>query len=263
MNAPACRLCGEPTRTLFRKRVLNHLDVDYHQCATCGLTQTDEPTWLDEAYASPIAGIDTGLLARNLHARRVAAVFLHLAGVGSRTCLDWAGGYGVFTRLMRDIGFDFRWQDPYCENLMARGFEWDAAQGAPFACTAFEVLEHLPRPVDGFRELASLGADYIITSTRLHAGEQPAADWIYLAPESGQHVAFYRHDTIERLGAECGYPFVLTTRAMQLFARNKLPTWAWVAAQLPGAPLYSLVRRARRSLTESDSARLSGPPRQS
>src|SRR5204862_8059305 len=107
------------------------------------LTQTDEPWWLAEAYATAIADIDTGLLARNLHARRIVAVFLHLAGAGTRPCLDWAGGTRALTRLMRDVGFDFRWQDRYCPNVHARGFEWDASLGAPFACTAFEVLEHL------------------------------------------------------------------------------------------------------------------------
>ncbi len=39
--------------------------------------------------------------------------------------LDYAGGYGVFTRLMRDIGFDFYWHDPYTQNLFANGFEKD------------------------------------------------------------------------------------------------------------------------------------------
>jgi hypothetical protein len=253
-----CRLCGGEAKLRFQKRVLGRHLAGYYQCAACGLTQSEEPHWLEEAYATPIADIDTGLLARNLHACRMATVFLHIAHAGGRPCLDWAGGYGVFTRLMRDAGFEFHWQDRFTENRFARGFEWDPSFGPPFACTAFEVLEHLPRPLEGFRELASFGAEYLITSTEIHPGPAPGEDWFYLAPESGQHVAFYRRDTLARLGRESGYPVVHTGPHMQLFARRPFPAWWWCAANLPGTPFYPLVRRLRRSLTDADSVRLRG-----
>jgi len=256
VTGPACRLCGAPTATRFTRRVLGRIDVGYHDCAACGLVQTDEPTWLDEAYASAIVDFDTGLLARALYTRRVTAVLLHLAGAGDRPCLDWAGGTGVFTRLMRDAGFEFRWQDPYCANVHARGFEWRPGDAAPFAATAFEVLEHLARPRDGFAALAATGPGLIVTSTRLVPDGGPAPDWDYLAPESGQHVAFYRRATLERLGREAGYPHVIAGPALQLFAKHAAPATAWRLATLPGAPLWPVVRRLRRSLTESDSARL-------
>jgi hypothetical protein len=37
--------------------------------------------------------------------------------------VDCAGGYGILTRLLRDIGVDALWSDPFCQNLMALGFE--------------------------------------------------------------------------------------------------------------------------------------------
>lgn len=251
-----CRLCGGAVRVLFEATVLGRHAARYEQCAACGLTQVADPHWLGEAYRDALAAIDTGALERNLQARRRVAVFLHLAGAGGRPCLDWAGGWGTFTRLMRDAGFDYRWSDPHAANHFARGFEWEDAAGPPFACTAFEVLEHLVEPLAAFRELAALGARHIVTSTELVPGAAPAPDWLYLAPEGGQHVAFYRADTLERLGREAGYPHVLAGPRWQLFSKAPPPGWAWRLAHLPGAPLWPLVRRLRGSLTASDSRAL-------
>jgi hypothetical protein len=247
-----CRLCGGETALLFERTVLGKHRVRFHQCASCGLTQTDEPTWLGEAYADPIHPTDTGVLARNLGARRVVATFLHLSGVRDEPCLDYAGGYGIFTRLMRDVGFEYFWMDPYATNTLARGFEWTPGPAAPRTVTAFELLEHLVRPLDEFRRIAELGADWIITSTELHPGSKPASDWQYLSVESGQHVAFYRPDTLERLGRETGYPHVMTGPFIQLFTRKPVPAWKWRVATRLGAFAFPIVKKIRPSLTVSD-----------
>lgn len=251
-----CRLCGAGARFLFAQAVLARHEARYHQCPDCGLVQTQPPAWLDEAYGEAISAVDTGAVARNLHARRVLTVFLRLAGAGRAPCLDWAGGHGLLTRMMRDEGFEFFWDDRYAKNLFAIGFEWRADRGAPFAVTAFEVLEHLVAPLDTLRSIAALGPRFVITSTQLYAGVAPDPDWRYLAPETGQHVAFYRRETIARLGREIGYPHIRTTPQWQLFSREPAPRIAWALAQLPGAPLHPLLRRSGASLTESDSTRL-------
>lgn len=255
-GAIACRVCGAETRPLFEKRVLGRHTANYHGCGSCGFVLTQEPDWLDEAYGEAISAVDTGVLARCLHQRRVLTVFLHLAGVGTAPCLDWAGGHGVLARLMRDVGFDFRWEDAYAQNLFARGFEWTPGGRPPFAVTAFEVLEHLVRPVETLRKIAALGPRFLITSTQLYAGAAPDPAWRYLAPETGQHVAFYRRDTLETLAREAGFGEVRATPALQLFSRGPVPSLAWRLATLRGAPLYPLLRRLRPPLTEADSERL-------
>ncbi|HMI30322.1 MAG TPA: class I SAM-dependent methyltransferase [Candidatus Limnocylindrales bacterium] len=251
-----CRLCGGETAPLFERTVLGKHRVGFHQCAACGLTQTDEPTWLGEAYVDVIHPTDTGILARNLGARRVVATFLHLSGIRDEPCLDYAGGYGIFTRLMRDAGFEYFWMDPYATNTLARGFEWTQGPAAPRAVTAFEVLEHLVRPLEEFKRIADLGANWIITSTELHPGPKPASDWHYLSVESGQHVAFYRPDTLERLGREAGYPHVTAGPFFQIFARKPFPAWKWQIAERLGAFVFPIVKKVRPSLTVSDCERI-------
>ena len=251
-----CRLCGGACRLLFEQIVLGRHRGRYEQCGDCGLTQVSDPHWLAESYASALSDIDTGAMERNLYARRILSVFLHLAGAGTQPCLDWAGGWGTFTRLMRDVGFDFYWSDPYATNHFARGFEWPDDGRAPFACTAFEVLEHLVNPTEFFREIAARSPRYVVTSTELVIGSSPSPQWLYLAPETGQHVAFYRADTIAELGRRCGYGCQVVGPRLQLFARTPLPSWAWRLANLPGSPLWPVIRRLRPSLIERDSRML-------
>ncbi len=251
-ETPVCRLCGGATRLLFEKRVLGRHPAGYFRCGTCELTQTSEPTWLEEAYAEPISITDTGLLARNLAARRIVASLLHLSGVRAEPCLDYAAGYGVFVRLMRDVGFHFHWTDPLARNLFAQGFEWNEGRGRPVVVTAFEVLEHLVRPHEEFGRIAAFGADLIVTSTELPPGGVPAEDWQYLSLESGQHVAFYTPATLERLGREHGYPHVHAGPFYQLFARAPVPAWRWQASVRLAPLLYPLLRRLRPCLTQED-----------
>jgi len=44
--------------------------------------------------------------------------------------LDYAAGYGLFVRLMRDAGYNFRWSDLYCQNLFVRGWSHQFPGGA-------------------------------------------------------------------------------------------------------------------------------------
>jgi len=63
--------------------------------------------------------------------------------------LDFDGGYGVFTRWMRDVGYDFWHSDAHCSNLFAQGFEADLSGACRYELvTSFEVFEHLSDPTE-------------------------------------------------------------------------------------------------------------------
>lgn len=189
----------------FTRRVLGKYDVGYHWCRACGLLQTEEPYWLDEAYATAIAALDTGIVQRNLRFSQIVAGLLYFSFDRKGAYVDVAGGYGLLTRLMRDTGFDFRWSDRYAQNLMARGFE--ARPGEPHeAVTAFEVLEHVRDPVSFLREaLTRWKSGSVLFSTDLYRGDPPEPEaWWYYAFETGQHVSFYCKRTLEVLGEKLG-----------------------------------------------------------
>jgi 2-polyprenyl-3-methyl-5-hydroxy-6-metoxy-1,4-benzoquinol methylase len=203
-----CPICSGSRRELFQARLLRKYEVHYFLCETCGLIQTEQPYWLDEAYSSAIADADTGLVSRNLEIAKKLAGLLYFCLDPNAQYLEAAGGYGLLTRLMRDRGFNFRWHDPYCENIFARGFEWDPLDemAAGGAVTAFEVLEHVSNPVDFIRDaLKQAKTRTIIFSTLLYEGEPPRPDkWWYYSLESGQHISFFRRDTLKILANKLG-----------------------------------------------------------
>ena len=180
--------------------VLTKYRIDYWRCSNCEFWATEDPYWLKEAYGSAISVLDTGILQRNFAVADDLAALLP-AVAPSGPYVDWAGGLGILTRMMRDRGFEFYWQDSYSQNEVARGFEWTDVNvhGVAEAVTAVEVLEHAPDPVAFLTEvLESTGAGHIIFTQELH-GPDTSPDWWYFAPESGQHVSFFSTTTLHAL----------------------------------------------------------------
>lgn len=206
-----CPICSGLMRPCFTATVLNKHHAQYEVCNTCGFLRAHEPHWLDEAYSSAIAAADTGLVARNISlATKVAgALYWAMNERGEGRYLDAAGGYGILTRLMRDMGFDFYWQDKYCDNLVATAFEYKPEIGECNAVTAIEVLEHLVDPAAFIEEnLEATGAGTLLFTTELYEGTPPHPDeWWYYTFATGQHIGFFQRRTLETLGVRLGLKF--------------------------------------------------------
>jgi hypothetical protein len=188
----------------FTETVLGKYNVTYYYCDESGLLKTERPYWLDEAYQDVIAETDTGLVHRNIaKQRRLEPILERLFG-GKGKFLDIGGGYGLLTRLMRDIGFDCYTVDRFCKNIFARRFE----PGNGFRATAlfaFEVFEHIEDPYEFISEaFAEYGSRTIIFSTLVYENGIPAKDWWYYSFETGQHITFYQPRTLDLLAEKLG-----------------------------------------------------------
>ena len=253
-----CPLTDEPAAVVFEASVLGKYPVRYYRSPKTGFIFTDPPHWLDEAYSSAIARTDVGLVARNLELAEFARRSLAAADVTGQTCLDYGGGYGLFVRLMRDRGYDFRRHDPLCENLFAAGFDAaleDAPNGRYAAVTAFEVLEHLPDPLATLRPVAER-CDTLICSTELQPTGKPLSgpdDWWYFMPETGQHVSFYTVAALEVLAAEFGMTLATDGRSRHIFSRRPVPPEVFGAVRAPRSrPMRRAIRAARRLLNRAE-----------
>lgn len=225
MKRTICSVCGKRTQYIFKAEVLNKYNADYFHCEACGYLSVSEPHWLDEAYSSAIADADTGLVVRNIAiAEKLSSLlFWGMAERGSGRYLDSAGGYGMLTRLMRDYGFDFYWSDKYCENILARGFEYGAEVGGCLAVTAMEVLEHVTDPVSHVAEvLNSANADTLIFSTELYEGAPPKpGEWWYYSLPTGQHIGFFQHRTLQVLADKLSLNFY-SANGIHVFTKRHL-----------------------------------------
>lgn len=220
-----CPICSGPMETCFTVQVLGKYPASYEVCNECGFLRAHAPYWLEEAYTRAIAKVDTGLVMRNIGlADKLAGVLYWIVGGhGKGRFLDAAGGYGMLTRLMRDLGFDFYWADKYCDNLIAPGFEYNETEGACCAVTAMEVLEHLTDPAAFIQEtLAFSGATTLLFTTELYEGAPPRPDaWWYYAFATGQHIGFFQRRTLEALGKRLGLQFA-SANGLHIFSKTEV-----------------------------------------
>jgi hypothetical protein len=198
-------------REIYQATILGKYRVSYYYCESCGFLRTERPYWLDEAYSSAIAAADTGLVSRNIQVSRALAALLFLAfrADGKGRWLDYAGGYGMLTRLMRDKGFDFYWSDKHANNIFAQGFEHKVGMTYD-GVTAIEVLEHTEDPLAFLSDLSRLSPTRtVILTTELCASPPPRPEeWWYFGLIAGQHIAFFQERTLEAMAARLGVRYM-------------------------------------------------------
>jgi hypothetical protein len=218
-----CKICETNSKFRGTALILGKYRISYYQCDFCGFIQTENPYWLEESYASAINFTDTGIISRNLMLSGVVKIILSAYFDRKGKYCDYAGGYGIFTRLMRDHGFDFYWTDPYCANLTARGFEYTKEVGELALLTAFEVMEHLNSPLDDIADMLNL-SDSILFSTNLYKRNQmPSLDkWWYYGLEHGQHIAIYCKETFEFIAKKFQLNFYTDNKSIHLLTRKQL-----------------------------------------
>lgn len=219
-----CKICQTNSKYLFKTKVLNKYEVNYYQCPNCEFIQTDTPFWLDEAYSHAITELDVGLVYRNLQSSESVEKLIVNNFNQHKTFLDYAGGYGLFVRIMRDKGFDFYRQDKYCENIFAKLHDIvDLKSINKFeVLTAFEFFEHLEDPLSEIKTMLSL-SDNIIFSTELIPENKISnqSDWWYFVPETGQHIAFYSTKTLDFIAHKLHLHFY-SQNNLHLYTKIKL-----------------------------------------
>jgi Methyltransferase domain len=254
MLAMRCRICGYESEAFASTLVLSKFQVNYFRCGACRFIQTEPPYWLEEAYSEAIGALDVGVMLRNLHNAAVTSAVISLLFPNGTRFLDYAGGYGTLVRLMRDRGFDFYWSDRYAKNLHARGFE--QLPGSRYdLLTAYEVLEHLPEPLDDIGLMLDL-ADNVLVSTEVVPVPAPSPpNWWYYAVKGGQHISFYAADSLQKIASHF-HVHLLSRGSYHLFTRKPQNSLLFrIATSAQTVPIVNWLRK-RESLIQADFERM-------
>jgi hypothetical protein len=173
----------------------------------------------------------------------------------SRRFLDFGGGYGVFTRWMRDQGYDFFHYDQHCMNLFAPGHDADVSGSVRYELvTAFEVFEHLAEPAKTVGQLLSISDSILFSTEALSIPAPRIADWWYYGPEHGQHIAFFTRVALQKLAARFDANYYTNGGSIHLISRRHISEKVFRRVLHPKVRV--LVNRVyrRRSLLEEDFA---------
>jgi hypothetical protein len=248
----ACNICGSPMDPIFSGKILKKYTIQYFQCKNCEYLCTEDPYWLPEAYKNSINVTDTGIISRNIYASKIVSCVVFLFLRRDQKGLDYGGGYGILTRMMRDIGFDFYWWDPHTQNLFAQGFEYPRNGHDIEVITAFENLEHFYNPIQDLEKMLSISHNVIFTTEIIPNPVPKPDDWWYYGQEHGQHISFYSNQTLQTIAEKFGVQ-VYSYNNLHFFTDKKINKTLWILVCKFGIRfLYPLVRIKMKSKTVED-----------
>ncbi|OCR00085.1 glycosyl transferase group 1 [Nostoc sp. MBR 210] len=219
-----CKVCESDAQLFAKSIVLGQYEVDYFQCSDCGFVQTEEPYWLDEAYSDAIARTDVGLVFRNNNlSRRTAHIIVNLFNHEAKF-LDYGGGYGLFVRMMRDLGLDFYWDDKFCTNLFAKGFEFDLDKHTTYELvTAFEVFEHFSNPIEEIENILKISKNILFSTEILPQNNPKPHEWWYYSPHDGQHISIYTVKSLSKIAEKYNLNLYSDGSSLHLLTEQTLP----------------------------------------
>ena len=251
-----CKICGHTASLRFSVEILNKYPGEFLSCPNCKFLFAGNPTWLQEAYKNAINLTDTGLVERNISFHKVLSLLIYLLFDKKGKFLDYAGGYGMFTRLMRDVGFDFYWYDPYCTNLLSRGFEYnmESLEKAE-VLTAFEVFEHLENPIPEIEKMLAYSNNIFFSTELLPFPVPEPKDYWYYGFDHGQHISFYTPDTLSFIAGKYRLNYY-NLGNLHLFSTQKYSLLYLRALKKGAKYLYPFVKINMNSRTFEDHLKL-------
>ncbi|MEM9542561.1 MAG: methyltransferase domain-containing protein [Cyanobacteria bacterium P01_E01_bin.42] len=218
-----CKICETETHLFFKAVILEKYEVDYFQCPNCGFIQTENPYWLEEAYIQPIAKSDHGLIARNIYLAKYTANIIFNLFNQEKKFLDFGSGYGLFVRLMQDLGLDFYGYDPFCQNIFSSERTVTTLQEQYELIVAFEVFEHFLDPLQEVEKLLKI-SENILFSTEILPEDNPTPDrWYYYALDEGQHISLFTVSSLEIMAEKFNLNLYSNGKFLHLLTSKNLP----------------------------------------
>lgn len=204
--------------------------VYYHQCRQCAFSYAPEiANWSEEEFSEKIYNENftkVDVDAVDKRPRNNAGALIKMFGQHSALIrhLDYGGGTGLLSNILRDEGWDSRTYEPYLE------------KGTPLhelgkfnLITAFEVFEHVPDPLKLMETLGGLleESGLIMLTTMLadeHLVPGRRISWWYVTPSTG-HISLFSRKSLQALGRQAGLSFGSFNSGFHCFFTTP-PEWA-------------------------------------
>ncbi len=203
--------------------------VDYYLCGRCGFSFAPQfRTWTPEQFAEKIYNdeyvqFDPHYL--DFRPRTNAATLIKNLGQHAQSIrhLDYGGGDGLLSRLLREAGWQSTSYDPYVDAVDVETL------GKFDYITAFEVFEHVPDVNRLMSDLGGLLAEggIIMFTTMLSDGYIAVGqrlDWWYAAPRNG-HISLFSGKSLALLGKRYGLRFASSPSNLHAYFTS-IPAWA-------------------------------------
>lgn len=234
-----CKICCSNTTFFATESIMpQKFEAQYYLCDNCEYLFIDNPHWLPISYSEAITDSDIGLVNRNSRLSIFTFAIIRLFFRDKKFFLDYAGGYGLFVRIMRNLGLNFYWEDKYAKNLFAKTFSSTENNIKNYGLiTAFEVLEHLENPIEELEILFKLSNNILISTELIPEQKPKPKEWSYYALEHGQHIGFFSRKTMEYISNKYGFNYYTNGSDFHLFTKKKIPAF-----------LFKLVMRFKFSL---------------
>jgi hypothetical protein len=214
-----CPICQSPTFRLFTVMIQFENSRDLYRCPKCGFSFYPSQDWINGSFSDELNSLDVGSVERVLLVCDFLSEFIYSEKLTEAKFLDYGGGYGLQTRIMRDRGFNFNNFDPHTQPLFSKYFTGEPC-GRYDLISLIEVSLHFENPVVEFTKIMELG-DYLVF-TSVVPGKDFGPEWWYITGESGQHIAFYPLSSLMEIAHQLGVMFSSDGRFFHVFHKKPL-----------------------------------------
>lgn len=175
----------------------------YRKCHSCGHLFVRNCSWIDAAYAEGVDEFDQGAVSRSIFSLPLAFALANLSPTAG--VLDYGGGVGLLSRMLRDLGINAYSYDRYVQGTLNPGFHLrdlrDVTDNINMVI-AIEVLEHIVEIGEFVGAMLRLSPKIILTCTSVNDGQD--ISWPYLDKNHCQHVSVYSRKSLEILAEKMG-----------------------------------------------------------
>lgn len=223
------KICGPPTAYFENKKV--GAGVEYRRCPRCDFIFTeffDEFTadlWGTFVYNSDYySSIDPEYRSVRPQQESYKLRCLLRSPNAGWVGLDYGGGAGLLSQLMRQSGYVFDSYDPFGADTTQ-----EVNRGNYNFCSLFEVAEHAVDPIGMLGAILKMSSPTrlgVLVGTQIHDGRNiqtgHLANWWYAAPRNG-HVSLFSKASLARLAASRSLSYLGLSRGSHFLYRGYSP----------------------------------------